>query len=80
MTDNCRAGRELLANALELDAETIGPDASIDTVETWDSIAHMRLILTIEERLQRSLGPAEVADIFSVRDIDQLLKAPQPAG
>lgn len=73
MNNHAEAGRRLLAGALELDVAAVDANASIDTLEPWDSLAHMRLILTIEEHLQRTLGPEEIANIFSLQDIAQLL-------
>lgn len=80
MNDHAETGRKLLAGALEIDPGAIGPDASIETIERWDSIGHMRLILTIEEHLKRPLGPQEVADIFSLEDIARLLGRQNGAG
>ena len=73
MNDHSETARGLLAGALEIDAGGIPMNASIDTLDPWDSIAHMRLILAVEKNLERPLEPQEVADVFSLHDIVELL-------
>ena len=73
MNDQSQTARDLLAGALEVDASAIEADTTIDTAERWDSIAHMRLILAIEQHLGRPLQPQEVANVFSLQDIAELV-------
>ncbi len=64
-----KTARRLLAGALALPEDRIKPDASIDTLEAWDSLAHMRLVLAIEQELGRELAPDRIAGIGSLADI-----------
>jgi acyl carrier protein len=57
--------REIVADVLALDAATVGDDTTTDTVEGWDSLAHMNLILAIEEGLDVALPDEEAADLTS---------------
>ena len=41
--------RTILAELFELDPATIGPDTSTDTVEQWDSLQHLTVVLSVEE-------------------------------
>ena len=66
--------RELLAKALEVDSGEITDDASIDTLELWDSIAHLRIIIAIEEALERELDPESIVAIASITDIARILE------
>lgn len=61
--------RRLLAGALAISEDRIGTDASIETLEAWDSLAHMRLVLAIEQELGRELTPDRIAGIGSLADI-----------
>ena len=45
--------RSILARALNVSTEVIGDRASIDELENWDSLGHMRLVLEIEQHLKR---------------------------
>jgi acyl carrier protein len=69
-----RLARYLLANAIDTEEPAIPEDARIGLFERWDSLAHMRLLLAVEERLGRLLDPDEVAAIESLDDIDALLQ------
>lgn len=62
----------LLADALSLTPETVPGDARLGTVEQWDSLAHTRLLMAIEEKLGRMLTPDEAVAIESVDDIARL--------
>lgn len=55
----------VVADVLDVDPATIGPDFSMDTVEQWDSLRHMTLVLAIEEAFDISVPDEEAADITS---------------
>jgi len=65
--------RELLAAALGGAAAMIRNDASIENVDEWDSVAHVRLVFEIEQRLKRELSPLEISEITGVADIEKIL-------
>jgi len=65
--------KALLAQALGAPAD-IGDDASIANTPAWDSLAHVRLMLAIEQRLGRALASDEAARIESVGDVAALLE------
>lgn len=65
--------RNLLAQALEVDPDLVAADASVATLEAWDSLAHVRLIAALEMRLGRQLTPEEAVAIASLDDIAALL-------
>jgi acyl carrier protein len=51
----------------------ISTDARIGLFERWDSLAHMRLILALEQRVGRLLDPDETISIKSLDDVARLL-------
>ena len=65
--------RSILAKALNVTAETIGDRATIDELESWDSLGHMRLVLEIEQHLKRELSPMEIVELASLVDVQNLL-------
>jgi acyl carrier protein len=65
--------RSILASALNVTTEAIGDRASIDELEDWDSLGHMRLVLEIEQHLKRELSPMEIVELASLADIQNLL-------
>jgi acyl carrier protein len=74
MTASDRA-RALLAEALGLAATEIPEDARIGAAERWDSLAHARLLIGLEEILNRPLDPSETARIESLADVADVLAA-----
>ena len=65
--------RSILARALNVSTETIGDRATIDQLESWDSLGHMRLVLEIEQHLKRELSPMEIVELASLADVQNLL-------
>ena len=65
--------RRLLAGALHVAPEEIADDAAIGSVEAWDSIAHVNLMMAVEERLGRTLDPLETIEAASMPGLAKLL-------
>ena len=63
------AARRLLADAVQADTGAIPDAARIGAFERWDSLAHVRLLLAIEERLGRRLDPDEAVQIELLADV-----------
>lgn len=57
--------KRIVADVLEVEPETIGPDFSMDTVEQWDSLRHMTLVLSIEDGFGITVPDEEAANITS---------------
>lgn len=57
--------KEVMSTVLGIPADSIGEDTSMDTVESWDSIKHMNLVLAIEEELGITIPDEDAANITS---------------
>jgi acyl carrier protein len=57
--------KDVMATVLEIAADSINDDTSMDTVEAWDSIKHMNLVLAIEEEFGVSIPDEDAANITS---------------
>ena len=75
MTERHELARQLLADALELAPEAVPDSARLGEPETWDSLAHMRLILAIEVKLGRELDPLQAIEVESLGDVASLLES-----
>ena len=42
----------VLAEVFNLDAGEIGPEASVDTIEAWDSLQHLNVVIALEEEFE----------------------------
>jgi acyl carrier protein len=67
--------RALLAAALKIDVVELEMDAAIGRTERWDSLAHLNLILALEEQLGRQLDTDTMLAIECLADIEALLAA-----
>ncbi len=63
----------LMADALEVSSEEIDDSLTPGTSEVWSSLSHMRLILSLEERLGRRLAPREIISVVSASAVEALL-------
>ena len=54
-----------MAIVLEIDPLEIDGDSSMDTIEAWDSLKHMDLILSLEEEFGVSVPDEEAGDLTS---------------
>jgi acyl carrier protein len=55
----------ILADVLGIDASSVGADTSPDTVEEWDSLQHLNLVLAIEEEFDFQVSDAEMTEMVS---------------
>jgi len=60
---------------LAVPVENITLEDSLETLEAWDSIGHIRIILEIELAIATELETEEVLEIWSVIDIARLLQS-----
>ncbi len=66
--------RRLLAAALQVNPPEVGPEATIGRTERWDSLAHMRLVLLLEEHLGYFLETEAMLAIESLSEVAVLLE------
>lgn len=57
--------RAIMAEALRLPAERIGADAAIGTVPNWDSTAHMRMMIALEDEFGIELDETRMVEMTS---------------
>ena len=50
--------------------ETITEDSSIDSIDTWDSLRHLNLILALEEEFEISIPNDEVGNLVNFKLIE----------
>lgn len=59
--------KNLMAAVLNIDENLIGADDSMDSLESWDSLRHMRLILAVESEFNITVADADVGRLTSVK-------------
>lgn len=61
---------EVMAHVLNIDPSKINDDSSMDTIEAWDSLKHMKLVITLEQELGVEFDDEEVVELLSFRLIE----------
>ena len=56
----------VVAKVLEVPVESVDEQSSPDTVETWDSLRHMNLVLALEEEFGIQFTPEQIIEMLSV--------------
>ena len=64
----------MLAAATQRSIEEVPDDASINDYDAWNSMAHVRLVLAMEEFLRRELAPDAIVAIESLSDVANWLQ------
>ncbi|WP_169054288.1 acyl carrier protein [Nitratireductor sp. XY-223] len=65
--------RRIVAEATRTPLDQLPEEADIQSMPAWDSIAHIGIILAVEELAGKQLTPEAIVDIVSVRSIAEFL-------
>jgi acyl carrier protein len=63
----------IIAAIFNLPADSVGPSASMEALEAWDSMGHLMLTLELEQEFCVQIPPEEVEKMTSVPAICQAL-------
>jgi acyl carrier protein len=55
--------------------EKLTDEMSIDTVQGWDSMAHVALIMALQQEFSVSISPAQAIELTDVASIKKYLKS-----
>lgn len=66
--------RNLMADVFECDAARITPDSTPETLEAWDSLRLLDLILAIEQQANVEISPDRLEEMMSVPAILQIIE------
>jgi acyl carrier protein len=65
--------KELMASIFEVEVTYIGDDASPETIESWDSLKHMNLIVALEEEFNVQFTDEEMLQMLNFQLISLIL-------
>lgn len=66
--------KQVLANTFEIGSELINEDTSVDTVETWDSLKHLNLILALEAEFDVTFSEEQTVEMLNYPLIKAVLQ------
>ena len=61
--------RQLLADTFGIDVASVTTETTPDTVEAWESMSHLNLMLSLESQFGISIDPEEIPTLVSVQAI-----------
>ena len=65
--------KEVLSAVFEVSVESITDDSSSDTIENWDSLRHLNLIIALEEEFNIVIPDEEVGNMVNFKLIELVL-------
>ena len=65
--------KEVIADTFDIDEDEITDETTSDTIETWDSLNHLRLVTALEGEFDISLTMGEINDMASYPKIVELV-------
>lgn len=72
--------RSIVADIFTLPLERVRPESSPDTIETWDSLKHLDIVLALEQEFGVQFSPEEIEQLLSVELMVALLAEKLQAG
>lgn len=67
--------KEIFAEVFDEDIDPLTPQLTAKDVDGWDSLAHIRLILTVERAFQIKFSTVEIGRLENVGDLAALIQA-----
>jgi acyl carrier protein len=64
---------KIMAVVFEVNSDSINENTSADTIETWDSLRHMNLILALEEEFNVIIPDEEVGNLMNFKLIELVI-------
>lgn len=64
---------QTVSSVLGVPEAEVTAESSPDTISSWDSVAHLNLVMAVEEAFSVSFTPEEALDMTSVRLLDMVL-------
>jgi len=57
--------KEVFKNIFQIETSSINDETSVDTIEKWDSLKHLNLVLALEEAFNITFTEEESVEIMS---------------
>ncbi len=71
--DRSQKLRHIISALMDVPTDEITEDSSPDTLASWSSVAHLNLVVALEEAFNISFSPEETMELSTVRLIEMML-------
>lgn len=65
--------RTIAADVLEVPASKISAESSPETIDTWDSVHHLNLVLALEQEFNLQFEPEEIDQMKDIQHVLDIL-------
>jgi acyl carrier protein len=65
--------RQVAADLFSLSPDEVTPETSPETVEMWDSLQHLNLVVALEQEFGVQLEPEEIEQMKDIGSVTRLL-------
>jgi acyl carrier protein len=67
--------RQLVSDIFAVPLEQVDANSSPETIEAWDSMQHLNLVLAVEDRFNLQFTPEEMEQMRSVEQIVTMVES-----
>jgi acyl carrier protein len=64
----------IAADIFQVPESSLGPLSSPDTIESWDSLHHLGLVVALEQEFNVQISPEEIEQLLSMELIAALME------
>lgn len=65
--------RKVMSQIFEIDPDSISEESSPETIERWDSLKHMQLIMALEDEFDIRFSDEDIPDLVSFKSIEKAI-------
>ena len=65
--------RSVISDVLGVPASSLKPDSSPQTIESWDSVQHLSLVMALEQALGVQFAPEDIEKMKDVASVEALV-------
>lgn len=66
--------KEVMSSVFDVDVNTLNEESSQDTVEQWDSMKHLDLVVALEEEFGITIPIEEVGNLINLKYIKLIIE------
>ncbi len=66
--------KKILSDILKIKIDSINSKTSHETIKNWDSVAHLHIVMALENNFKVSFTPNEVVSLISYSKIISVLR------
>ncbi len=66
---------DIMSDVFDVDDVDVNATTSADDIDEWDSLSHIRFIITLERQFKIKFRNEEIADLKNVGDLARVIQA-----